>query len=209
MRVFIDLSSNNDPRNFTQVKRDGVVGGWVKVGGGGETHAGSLYLHGNFHPWASRMRSAGLRVGGYWFAVPSLNDARIQARQFAKALGRIERRDLRPVLDFEKNLYGLSQSQLEAWAHTFCQEVKLATGVGPLYYSYASFLYPDRPIGYGYWIANYDDPNPAAPRPWKKLVAHQYPSRGSVAGINGAVDLTRRKSKTIRPLLAHPVTGLV
>lgn len=207
--TLIDLSSNNSPKNFRQVKAAGVIGGWVKVGGGGETHAESLYLHSNFHPWADRMRAAGLRVGGYWFAVPTTMDAKRQAAEFAKALGKIERRDLRPVLDYEKNLYRLSQSQLEAWAHAFCQEVKRLTGVGPLYYSYASYLRPAKPIGYGYWLANYSDSNPAAPAPWKSLVAHQYTSRGHVNGINGFVDLSRRKSKTIRPLLAHPVLGLL
>lgn len=207
--TLIDLSSNNSPQNFRQIKESGVIGGWIKVGGGGETHRGSLYIHDNFHPWAKRMRSAGMRVGGYWFAVPILGDASRQAAQFAQALGKIERRDFRPVLDFEKNLYGLNQAQLEAWAHQFSQEVKRLTGVGPLYYSYASYLHALKPIGYGYWLANYSDSNPAAPAPWKHIVAHQYTSKGRIDGIYGPVDLSRRKSKTIRPLLAHPVLGLV
>lgn len=204
---FIDLSSNNDPQNFRSVKADAIVGGWVKVGGGNETRAGSLYVHRNFPNWAKRMRAAGLRVGGYWFAVPLRGDAKLQAKEFAGHLGEIKRRDLRPVLDFERNDFGLSNAERDAWAHEFSQEFKRITGLFPLYYSYASFTRFQVPVGAGLWLADYSQDNPPAPAPWKKYVAHQYTSRGRVTGINGFVDLSR--AKRLRPLLAHPITGLV
>ena len=208
MITLFDLSSNNDPKNFRQMLGGGkTAGGWIKVGGGGETSPHSIYLHSNFHNWAERIRHAGGRAGGYWFAVPLVGNAHDQARQFVRSLGKIERRDLRPVLDFEKNLYGLSQRELEAWAHLFCQEVKRLTGVGPLYYSYASYLHARIPIGYGLWLADYAHATPAAPAPWRHYVAHQYTSRAHLPGHDGFIDLSR--AKRLRPLLAHPIKGLL
>jgi hypothetical protein len=45
-----------------------------------------------------------------------------------------------------------------------------------------------------------------APAPWKSFVAHQFTSRGSVAGF-GPVDVTR----VYKPgaVLAHPILGRV
>ena len=207
MYQFIDLSSNNSIDSFRKVGRTSIEGAWIKVGGGGETAPHSVYTHRNFHSWGKQLRNVGVRVGGYWFAVPMLDDAKKQAQEFAERLGAIERRDLRPVLDFERNTYGLSNSALETWAHTFSQETKRLTGIGPLYYSYASYLHASVPVGYGLWLADYTNPNPPAPAPWKHYVAHQYTSRGQVSGINNNVDLSR--APKLRPLLAHPIRGLL
>lgn len=204
---FIDLSSNNSPQDFRRIKADGIKGGWIKVGGGNETRRGSLYVHRNFPNWARRMRAAGMRVGGYWFAVPLPGDAKLQAREFAGHLGKIERRDLRPALDFERNDFGLSNAERDAWAHEFSREFQRITGIFPLYYSFASFTRFTVPVGAGLWLANFSEANPPAPAPWKKYVAHQYTSRGRVNGINGFVDLSR--APRLRPLLAHPIIGLV
>lgn len=208
MYELFDLSSNNEPHNFRQMIGGGhTVGGWVKVGGGGETAPGSLYIHHDFPNWASRIRAAGGRVGGYWFAVPTRHDAERQADQFAHFLGKIQRRDLRPVLDFEKNLYGLSGGELETWAHRFSQRFKKVTGVGVLYYSYASYTRMEVPVGYGLWLADYTHANPPAPAPWKRWVAHQYTDKGRLPGHVGDIDLSR--APRLRPLLAHPIKGLI
>src|SRR5690348_1530189 len=96
VRLLCDLSNNNPgPIDFPRLKAHGVWGLWHKVSEG--THF--------FDPdWPHRSdaaRMVGLHVGGYHFARPALGTAPTEARLFCQALGRVQRRDLRPVLDLE------------------------------------------------------------------------------------------------------------
>lgn len=211
--LLVDLSNNNaDPISFPQLKRDGVFGVLLKVS------EGSSFLDPTFTLRAARARAAGLHVGGYHFARTNGPAVR-QAQRFCRQLGEVGRRDLHPALDLETNDGRLAPDALLEWARTFGAEVHRLTGQRVLWYTYPGFLAEQRwqhppGNGAGLWIADYgpndgtDHGVPAsATSPWRRYVAHQYTSVGSVAGVNGNVDLSHARSR--RAMLAHGLRGLL
>jgi len=219
--VLLDVSSyQSDLLDWRRVKAAGVSGVFVKA------TEGAGYVNPFMRRQATGARAAGLRVGFYHFARPdrsgkssmSADDARVEAGHFAATThGHHTRRDLRPVLDFEawSPRASLSPSQLVTWAREWNAAVRRLLGVGPIFYSYPAFiarLAPSTPIGYGLWLASYSTNDGAehpyaVPKPWRRTVAHQFTSNGRVPGVPGRVDVSHAPS--LRPLLAHPVTGLL
>jgi GH25 family lysozyme M1 (1,4-beta-N-acetylmuramidase) len=211
--LLVDLSNNNaDPIDWHALKRAGVFGALLKVS------EGTTFVDDTFDRRAAAARAAGLHVGGYHFARPE-GSAFTQAMLFAKHLGTVGRRDLHPALDLETNDGNLSPSVLFEWAHTFGQHVYSLTGARCLWYTYPAFLAEQRwphPLGNGagLWIAAYG-PNDGTDHglagfdlsPWSRAVAHQFTSVGSIAGVNGHVDLTHARNR--RAMLAHGLRGLV
>ena len=204
--TLLDLSNNNHVYDFKKVKATGVVGVWLKVS------EGATFADQDWAGYARRARAAGLRVGGYHYARPSGPDAKAEAQWFCKLLGKIQRRDLRPVLDLEVND---GARNLEGWSREWNAEVWKLSGTLPLFYSYPYFIRNMKatgPIGAGLWLASYG-PNDGqrwpymVPKPWLKAVCHQYTSNGSVKGITGRVDMNY--AAKLRPLLAHPILGLL
>jgi lysozyme len=206
--------------DWKRVKRAGFAGAFVKATEGGG------YINPSFRAQASGARAAGLRVGFYHFARPETeSDALAEAAHYAATTaGHRTRADLRPTLDFEAwprvlpagPLVGHGTAPaLVGWARAWTQHVKRVTGDGPLFYSYPAFierLAPATPIGYGLWLAAYGSNDGTehpyrVPKPWKRAVLHQFTSQGRVPGVPGRVDVSRGRS--LRPLLAHPIAGLV
>lgn len=208
--LLADLSNNNTVTSPTAIKAAGVTAVWHKV------TEGDHFTDKFWKTRARALRLAGIRVGGYHFARPENGTARAQARHFCEQLGQITFRDLRPALDLEVNDRKMPPATLTAWAREFNQEVRRITGVGPVFYSYLSFiqtqLHPAKPIGYGLWLSvfgpddGHDHPV-QAPAPWKRVAAHQFTDKGRIPGVQGTVDLSHAVS--LRPLLAHPVKGLL
>lgn len=156
--------------------------------------------------------AAGVRIGAYHFA--DFDDPDLEANHFCKVVGKINRRDLKPVLDLEKAVpKGVNAA---VWARKFNARVHARLGRDPMLYSYAPYLEElkaTRTIGNGLWIAGYGRNDGKeypvfVPVPWKRYVAHQFTSRGKVHGINGFVDISDAP-KGVRGLLAHPVFGLL
>lgn len=208
MAVILDISNNNAHVDLARVKKAGIAGVWHKVTEG--EHFVDRY-------WIDRRNEArrlGLRVGGYHFARPGKYDAIREAEHFVSALGKIGRKDLAPVLDFEVS-EGLSGAMLVGWARQFNHVVHKRTGVWPIFYSYPSFisqLGARRVIGRGLWLASYGrndgvEHSYFTPRPFKKALAHQFTSRARVSGVAGYADLS--SARRIRPLLAYPWLGLL
>lgn len=211
MLRLVDLSDNNPgPIDFGAMKRAGTFGVWLKV------TEGLGFVDQTFQDRARAARLVGLRVGGYHFARPTAGNAGQEAHYFVAHLGKVQRRDLRPVLDLETNDAKLSPAELHDWARLFLVTVKVLTKVRGLTYSGPAFILAqawahDFGVGAGLWLADYgpDDgtPHPPhVPHPWRKIVAHQYTSKGHVAGVEGNVDLSHGRSR--RGVLAHPVRGL-
>lgn len=209
MRVLIiDLSSNQGSVDFARLRRAGVQGAWLKV------TEGRTWDDPDWEERARAARKAGLRVGGYHYARPDLNGSKVEAAHFAARLGKIGRRDLRPVLDFEHPT-SILPSHLERWARDWNQAFREHTGVAPAFYSYPAYITairPSKPIGNGLWLASYSRNDGrvhpyAVPAPWRKAIAHQFSSRCRVAGVPGYVDLSQ--APRLRGVLAHPVMGLL
>lgn len=208
MSVLIaDRSNNNGPDDYPLAKEHGLAGVWLKVG------EGASYVDKTWPDRARRARAAGLRVGGYFFIRPDQASAPEQAQRFARLLGEVQRRDLRPVLDFEARGSHWVGRDAYAWASSFLVTLRKATGVCGLIYGSPGFLGPlefPRTVGCGLWLAAYgqndaEDHPFSIPAPWRHAVAHQFTSEGRWPGLDGKTDLSHAQS--LRPLLAHPLTG--
>lgn len=212
MLRLIDLSNNNaGPVNFSAIRKAGTFGVWLKVSEG-LTFSDPLW-----HRRADAARMVGLRVGGYHFARPELDDAEAEARYFCSLLGKVHRRDLRPVLDLEVNDRKLPSADLHRWARSFLGHVHKLSGVRALTYTSPGYVEPQGwgktfGTGAGLWLADWGpndgkDHGAHIPRPWTRIAAHQYTSRGKVDGVPGEVDLSHAASR--RHILAHPIAGLL
>lgn len=212
--LVLDLSNNNDSPNFKMLAADGVKGVMLKVS------EGATFTDPVFQNWAKRARAAGLRVGGYHFAQPNGGDPIAEARHFASKLGSIARRDFRPALDLEQNPGNLSWSNLVAWSRVWNQEVYRLSGTLPMFYASKGWIQAmgaDVPIGAALWLAHWSNDGkpfvPKAPFPWKNVHLHQFTSEANGGspvhpkGAPGRVDINQILK--LRPLLAHPVLGLV
>jgi lysozyme len=211
MVKLVDLSNNNpSPIHFGEIKRAGIFGVWMKVS------EGVSFTDPDWKARSAAARKAGLHVGGYHFARPGRADARHEADYFCDRLGKVGRRDLRPVLDLEDDGH-ISSVSLHMWARTFLARVHERTGVRALTYSGPAFIMARQwaetfGTGAGLWLADYGpddgaDHGPHVPRPWRRCVAHQYTSRGRLPGVSGNVDLSHARSR--RPILAHGLRGIV
>lgn len=210
MLKLVDLSNNNaGPVDFRAMRAAGVYGVWHKVS------EGTGFVDHSWHPRASAARAAGLHVGGYHFARPGESNAEHQAAYFCSLLGKVGRRDLHPVLDLE-DAGGLGPAALYSWARTFLERVHQHAGVRAITYSGPAFIaernWPRTfGTGAGLWLAEWGandgaDHGAHVPRPWRRIVAHQYTSRGTVAGVTGHVDLSHARSR--RKILAHGLRGI-
>jgi GH25 family lysozyme M1 (1,4-beta-N-acetylmuramidase) len=206
-----DLSSNNREPNWALLRRSGVSAVWLKA------TEGFTWDDPKFGVWRTAANKAGLRVGAYHFARPDTHPyvagAKLEAEHFCRKVGKVNRTDLRPVLDYE--VRG-SHGGDESWARAFNRVVTDHLKVGPLFYSYSSLISDvlrfSRPVGYGLWLASYSRNDGrehpfTVPAPWKKVAAHQFSSQCRIAGCDGVVDL----SKVYQPnaVLAHPMVGRV
>jgi lysozyme len=209
--LLVDLSNNNPgPIGFDAMKRAGVFGVWHKVS------EGETFTDPDWHARAWQARKAGLRVGGYHFARPEHGNAEAQAAYFVAHLGKVQRRDLHPVLDLEVNDANLPSLTLHLWARTFLARVHKLSGVRALTYSSPSYIGAQHwprtfGTGAGLWLAEWG-PNDGrdhgyhVPSPWRRVAAHQYTSVGTIPGVHGKVDLSHARSR--RRVLAHPLLGL-
>jgi lysozyme len=201
--TIIDVSQWQGSIDWKRVAASGVRLAFVKA------TEGSTFTDPRFAANRHAAEEHGIRIGAYHFASPSGSSPAAQADHFAHVVGTLRRRELRPVVDLETGL----PTSTQAFARELVQAIRKRLGVTPLLYSYSAYLaamHPSRPIGGGLWLASYSrndgrDYGAAVPKPWKGWVAHQYSSRGHVAGIPGLVDVSH--APKLRPLLAHPVTG--
>ncbi len=131
-----------------------------------------------------------IKHGGYHFFSPDLS-GKTQAAHFLKYYA-FSKGDLPPVLDSEEE--GLSDELLIASMKEWLVIVEQKIGVRPVIYTSYS-LYRDKFKGkfplHQFWIASY---NPDESRVQDPAIIHwQYSDRGSVPGINCAVDLNFSK----------------
>ena len=206
MPYLIDISNANGPVTWSRVKDAEFVGVWLKA------TEGASFIDQMFVANRAGAKGVGLRAGAYHYARPDVNPTSpgVEADFFCSVVKKLGRTDLRPVLDLEVKAPGL-----EWWARQWCRAVEKRLGVFPLVYGSTAFLNKIKakaPIGGGLWLASYgaDDGRihvPDVPAPWKSYVAHQYTSKGKCPGVGGLVD--RSYALKLRPILAHPVLGLL
>lgn len=205
--LLVDLSNNNAAVDLAHIKQAGVIGMWHKVS------EGEHFIDPFWQRRAATARKLGLRVGGYHFAHPGQPLTAVwQAREFAKHLGPIHRRDLCPALDLEVS-NGAPPELIAEFARSFNHEFRNLTGVWPLLYSFGSFVSAmrlSRILGRGLWLAAFGRNDGREhpydiPRPYKKALAHQFTSNARIAGVGGACDLS--SAPRLVPILARGWRG--
>lgn len=204
MLTIYDVSQWQGAINWPRVARDPIAAVIIKATEGAD------FVDPRFEENRKGAEAAGLRVGFYHFADPAGSSPQAQADHHAKVIGTYRRRELRSALDLETG----NAATTETFARAFNRRIMAHHLPIPLFYSYAAYIAEmrlRRTIGAGLWLASYGrddgaDHGAAVPKPWRKFVAHQFTSKGSAAGINGAVDVSH--AARLVPLLAHPVAGL-
>lgn len=205
--LIADCSNNNGTINFDTIRKAGVGAVWLKA------TEGVTVNDRDYKQFRAQAKASKLRVGAYHFAHPELHDPWVEAGHFATVIGKPQRTDLRPVLDFEVR-YGAPSIKQWSWAHAFGQALKQHIGAFPIFYSYQALIKElnwTTTVGEGLWLAKFDDKHAVepwdVPRPWKKDVAHQFTESWHVAGHEGSFDLSYAPST--KAVLAHPWLGLV
>jgi lysozyme len=191
----LDVSNLQGTIDWQAVKAAGYRFVWIKAGEG--DWKDPQFMRNVAGAWA-----AGLKVGAYHFLRPKPGrNGEQEAEYFIARLKEagLGKGDLLPAADVEATKLGEDATRAYAWQ--FVRKLR-AVGYKPCLYTYPSFLgahwgdiFRSTPL----WLADYDGPL-NIPTPWKRVVAHQYTSKGSVPGIHGNVDLNR--TDDLRELIA-------
>ncbi|GGA27828.1 glycoside hydrolase family 25 protein [Paenibacillus physcomitrellae] len=185
----IDVSHHNGTVNWQRVAASGYSFVFVKAS------EGTTYKDPTFETNVRGARQAGLLVGAYHFLNAKDRETAInEAANFAAAMsvvGGAASLDLPPVLDYETNPSGISQSELNAVAKAFLTEIERITARKPILYTGNDFAQNfNTPMGaYDLWVARYNTQPPWNVPAWSAWTFWQYSQKGSVPGISGAVDL--------------------
>lgn len=142
----------------------------------------------NFDHFWQKAKEHNLIRGAYHFYRAD-EDPVTQANNFLESV-KLEKGDLVPVLDVEREPLRTSHDKFIANLKTWCKIVEEKYGEKPIIYTYYHY-YRDNLKGdfdgYPLWLANYNDvPQPSPDDPWKFW---QFTENGIVYGINTKVDL--------------------
>lgn len=135
------------------------------------------------------MRNAGVMRGAYHFFV-AVEDALEQANFFINTVGSLSSGDLPPVLDVEAGS-GTSGSLVND-VQTWLSAVEQKLGVTPMIYTAPSYWNEYMTSGFGkypLWVAEYGVTTPKSVKGWGEWTFWQHSQSGTVAGIEGTVDL--------------------
>ncbi len=189
----VDVSEHQGDIDWKKVAADGVDFAMIRMGYRGST-AGGLYVDEYFEKNVAGAHSAGLPVGVYFYS-QAVTEA--EAREEAQfVLDHIRGRNVSfpVVFDWEivggqdARTYSLSRRELVACARAFCDTISDA-GYEPMIYftqylAYRKYILRNL-ADVGFWYAEYAP----QPRIAFDFAMWQYSETGSVAGIDGDVDL--------------------
>lgn len=209
----IDVSRFQGQIKWKQVGKTRIKFAFVQASRGSGTSCAVAPEHCGPDPFYERnyrlARKNGIRVGPYHRAFTAGKtpeearaDARLQARVFSDAVGRLRPKDLRPVLDFEHPFGGMSADLLRVWTRTWLRFVQRRFGAKPIIYTNHSswqaignvrgFARRGHPLWVAHWVSRRRDILvPAANWDGRGWAVWQYTSRGRVRGISGDVDRNR------------------
>ncbi|WP_223068151.1 glycoside hydrolase family 25 protein [Paenibacillus caui] len=205
----IDVSHHNGVIDWRRVAASGKSFAFIKAS------EGTTFKDSMFAANVQGAKEANLMVGAYHFVnAATAEKAREEAANFAAAMslvGGAAALELPPVMDYENNPRGISKSQINSVASAFLAELEGLTSRKPLVYSGNDFSVNfDAGLGtYGLWVARYSTQPPWNVPAWKNWDFWQYSSTGSVAGINGQVDLNvfRGSVEELRDFVSRQTNG--
>lgn len=201
----IDISHYQGDVDLAAAMNDGI-GFVIHKATEGQTFADDHYA-GNM----AQADALDLPFGAYHYARPdrTANDAMLEAQHYVEA-AQLGGDHLLPVLDLETS-GGMGARKLRAWVKTWLAEVTAQLGVKPIIYTSPSFWknymgnkrwFADN--GYRLWIAHWGVDQPRVPATnWggQGWTLWQHSACGSVAGIDGCVDLDRYVGSDVDALL--------
>ena len=189
----VDVSQFQGDIDWQAVYDSGVRFAVLRAGGR-YYGSGELYSDDKFLENLEGARSAGLRVGAYFFSQAiSVEEAREEARYVLELIGDRELDlpvffDWERVVDSDARTHALDNETLTECAVTFCEEMK-AAGFGPGVYVYNDTGYHGYDLSrlqdYMLWCAGVG----SYPYFYYAHAVWQYSFRGAVPGITGDCDL--------------------
>lgn len=214
----IDVSTHQNEIDWNAVAADGVDFAIIRLGFRGYGSEGTVNLDKYFHQNMTGALAAGLDVGVYFFSQAITVQEAIDEANFV-----LEHLAGYPVtypvvFDWENvsttsaRTHNLSTATLNACAVAFCDTISNA-GYDPMVYfnGYLGLLRYDLSAidDYPFWYAYY---NGIYPNLYYDFQIWQYSSSGSVAGINGKVDMNicfggRYGSNRVDPVSPPAETG--
>lgn len=190
----IDVSEAQGIIDWQKVKAAGVQTVIIRAS------QGTAQVDTRFHLNINGALLAGLEIGVYHALIASSDGAQ-QAAHFLKTIEAF-RADLGLPLVIDVELQnGRTPTQIADTLYAMADALAKATGVLPMIYTTAGFFngqvgsqhdayFADLPL----WVANWrTSGNPVLPRCWQHYAYWQYSSTGKVDGIQGRVDLSRKR----------------
>ncbi|CAM3403266.1 GH25 family lysozyme [Pontibacter korlensis] len=179
----IDVSRWQKEVNWTMVSESQVSFAFIKA------TEGDYRLDPFFARNWEETKRHGIKRGAYHFYKPEIPVAE-QVKLFTSTVT-LESGDLPPVLDLEVTDRTVSPEQLRKDVRAWLEAVTAHYGVRPIIYTgqnyYRRYLKGHFPE-YHFWIARYSDVKPEIHHT-DSWMFWQFTDRGSVAGINSAVDI--------------------
>ena len=184
----IDLSQHNTVTDFLAVKNAGIYGVILRAGYGREISQKDR----KFDQFYAAAKGVGLHIGAYWYSyADSVADA---AKEANACLACIQGKqfDFPVYYDLEEqSIAALGRDTCTQIAQTFCSSIEQAGYWAGVYANtnwFTNYLnFDSLAAKYTIWLADYRE----AYNTTLKRDMHQYTSTGSVAGVNGNVDLDR------------------
>lgn len=188
----IDVSSHQGTIDWQKVKEAGIEFAFIRVGYRGY-NTGTIHADETALSNLRQAKTAGLKIGAYFFSQALNVDEAVEEAQFALAMLEGVELDLPLVYDWEYVSESARTGQMEpdalmACVDAFCGEVKRA-GFAPMVYfnqELAKTLLDITKLSdYPFWLAMHTD---QMTFPYK-VDFWQYSDEGQVPGIEGNVDL--------------------
>jgi GH25 family lysozyme M1 (1,4-beta-N-acetylmuramidase) len=192
-RMGIDVSRFQGDIDWNAVAGDGVQYALVRCGGRGTT-AGAFYTDSKYAQNVDGAYAAGLETGVYFFAQAiSVEEAEAEADY---VLNLLQGHNINgmvvydwEILGTDDRTYGVDPEMVTACAKTFCDRIEAAGYQAGVYFTeYVGYLKYDlsQLTDYNFWFANYAYKYPHF---YYQVNYWQYTSSGTVAGIDGKVDM--------------------
>lgn len=192
--IGIDLSEFQGDVDFDALKNAGVDYVMLRLGGRFYGDEGAMYEDTRFSDYYTQAKSAGLRVGAYFFSqAASAEDAKEEGEYALRILGNKQLDypvafDWEIIADDDARTDGVSGEELTDIAEQFCDTVSTG-GYHAIIYANTHLMYYmydlTRMKDYEFWVADYGN----FPTMYYGFSMWQYTTEGTIDGIDGTVDL--------------------
>lgn len=189
----VDLSSYQGDVDFEQLKALGIDFAILRIGGRAYGDEGKIYFDDNFDSYYEQAKSAGLKVGAYFFSQAiNIEEAKEEADAVIYALGG-KKLDYPVAFDWEyiEDDFARTEyvnNELTDIAVAFCNEIE-KNNLVPIIYSNTYLMYyvydMTRLKDYDFWVADYGD----YPTMYYGFTMWQYSTDTILPGMDSPIDL--------------------